>query len=105
MTRSETTEPTRVRAALAWAARLAVPAAGIALLLLCMGGTWRTVDAAPSASLAAASEGMPEKSMKKRVSELSGKLNLNTASEDQLMLLPTIGPAKAERVVTWRKKN
>jgi len=36
---------------------------------------------------------------------LSGKLNLNTASEDQLMLLPTVGPAKAERIVTWRKKN
>jgi competence ComEA-like helix-hairpin-helix protein len=37
--------------------------------------------------------------------QLSGKLNLNTANEDQLMLLPTVGPAKAERIVTWRKKN
>jgi competence ComEA-like helix-hairpin-helix protein len=37
--------------------------------------------------------------------QLTGKLNLNTASEDQLMLLPTVGPAKAERIVTWRKKN
>ncbi|HSR99290.1 MAG TPA: helix-hairpin-helix domain-containing protein [Kofleriaceae bacterium] len=34
-----------------------------------------------------------------------GKLNLNTANEEQLMLLPTVGPAKAERIVTWRKKN
>ena len=32
-------------------------------------------------------------------------LNLNTASEDQLMLLPTVGPAKADRIVVWRKKN
>jgi competence protein ComEA len=37
--------------------------------------------------------------------ELTGKLNLNTATEDQLMLLPTVGPAKAERIVAWRKKN
>lgn len=37
--------------------------------------------------------------------QLSGKLNLNTANEDQLMLLPTVGPAKAERIVSWRKKN
>jgi competence ComEA-like helix-hairpin-helix protein len=34
-----------------------------------------------------------------------GKLNLNTATEEQLMLLPTVGPSKAERIVTWRKKN
>jgi competence protein ComEA len=35
----------------------------------------------------------------------SGKININTATEEQLMLLPTVGPAKAERIVTWRKKN
>jgi competence protein ComEA len=34
-----------------------------------------------------------------------GKLNLNTASEAQLQLLPGVGPAKAERIVAWRKKN
>ncbi|HWU86045.1 MAG TPA: helix-hairpin-helix domain-containing protein [Kofleriaceae bacterium] len=37
--------------------------------------------------------------------EVSGKLNLNTATEEQLMLLPTVGPSKAERIVVWRKKN
>ncbi len=37
--------------------------------------------------------------------ELTGKLNLNTASEDQLMLLPSVGPAKADRIVEWRKRN
>jgi competence ComEA-like helix-hairpin-helix protein len=31
--------------------------------------------------------------------------NLNTATEEQLMLLPTVGPSKVERTVTWRKKN
>lgn len=42
---------------------------------------------------------------KKPASALSGKLNLNTATEEQLMLLPTVGPAKAERITAWRQKN
>lgn len=37
--------------------------------------------------------------------EVTGKLNLNTATEAQLLLLPTVGPSKAERVIAWRKKN
>jgi competence protein ComEA len=37
--------------------------------------------------------------------QLAGKLNLNTATEEQLMMLPGVGPAKAERIVVWRKKN
>jgi competence protein ComEA len=36
---------------------------------------------------------------------VSGRLNLNTATEDQLVLLPGVGPSKAERVVTWRTKH
>jgi len=36
---------------------------------------------------------------------LRGKLNLNTASADQLQLLPGIGPSKADRIVAWRQKN
>jgi competence protein ComEA len=36
---------------------------------------------------------------------LAGKLNLNTATVDQLQLLPGVGAEKAERVVTWRQKN
>lgn len=36
---------------------------------------------------------------------VSGRLNLNTATTEQLMLLPGVGPAKAERVVAWRKRN
>jgi competence protein ComEA len=35
----------------------------------------------------------------------AGKLNLNTANEEQLMMLPAVGPAKAERIVAWRNKN
>ncbi len=36
---------------------------------------------------------------------VTGKLNLNTATADQLMLLPGVGPSKAERVVAWRGKH
>jgi len=35
----------------------------------------------------------------------TGRLNLNTAGEAQLQLLPGVGPAKADRIVAWRKKN
>ncbi|MCW5801127.1 MAG: helix-hairpin-helix domain-containing protein [Deltaproteobacteria bacterium] len=37
--------------------------------------------------------------------ELAGKLNINTATAEQLLLLPTVGPAKAERIIVWRQKN
>ena len=96
--------------------------AGIGLLVAAMGGTWSPASAAPpwsptrpsttakSASPAASSTATsspddPARSLKSSHHELTGKLNLNTATEDQLMLLPTVGPAKAERIVTWRKKN
>ena len=36
---------------------------------------------------------------------LTGKLNINTADEDQLRMLPGIGPAKARRVLAYRKKH
>lgn len=80
-------------------------------LVIAMGGTWMTsatANAAPAAQLAAnassAPDDAPSKSRKMK-KNLAGKLNLNTATEDELMLLPTVGPAKAERIVIWRKKN
>jgi competence ComEA-like helix-hairpin-helix protein len=96
--------------------------AGIGLLVAAMGGTWSPASAAPpwsptrpSTSSPAASHSAapatasapddPGRLSKSAHHELTGKLNLNTATEDQLMLLPTVGPAKAERIVTWRKKN
>ncbi|TMQ17171.1 MAG: helix-hairpin-helix domain-containing protein [Deltaproteobacteria bacterium] len=96
--------------------RRLAPFAAIALLIAAMGGTWtRAASAAPPAQQAVTKpvvaparpgdepdEPPAKKSGKK---QLTGKLNLNSANEDQLQLLPTVGPAKAERIVAWRAKN
>jgi competence protein ComEA len=37
--------------------------------------------------------------------EITGVVNLNDASMEQLMLLPGVGPVEAERIVAWRKKH
>jgi competence ComEA-like helix-hairpin-helix protein len=98
----------------------------LVILVFSMGGTWTlasranaapnhpTAVAATSAkpnaaartgSNAAASDDAAPPSRFATKKEVTGKLNLNTATEEQLMLLPSIGPSKADRVVTWRKKN
>lgn len=88
----------------------------LAVMLAASGVVWltpRTANAGPKVLPAAAKAVKPpadeEKSSgggggqgKKAV---TGKLNLNTATADQLMLLPGVGPSKAERVVDWRGKH
>lgn len=102
-------------------ARRLLTLAAVALLIAAMGGSWtRSATAAPQAvtspsqvtkvaapasggaGLAAGDDAPAKKSSHKQI---SGKLNLNTATPDQLMLLPTVGPSKADRIVDWRKKN
>jgi len=94
--------------------RRLAPLAALATLVVAMGGTWATsrdAFAAPppaAASAEPAPAAAPESSATKSKStrkQLVGKLNLNTASGEQLLLLPMVGPAKAERIVAWRKKN
>ena len=106
--------------------RKLAPIAAVALLVAAMGGTWtRSAVAAPPATAPAttpapvqtrqpvtkpgaahASEELDEPPARKsNHKQINGKLNLNTANEEQLMMLPTVGPAKAERIVAWRKKN
>lgn len=110
--------------------RRIAPVAALAALAVSMDGTWATAQpvskpaaraaAAPASSTApaarssdapasgASSAGEPARERKPgraARTELTGKLNLNTATEEQLLLLPTVGPAKAERIVAWRKKN
>lgn len=88
-------------------------------LLFTMGGDWsvaKPAAAQPRANVVSVSaaaqkssddldQDKPSKPSKHASKDLTGKLNLNTATEDQLQLLPTVGPAKAERIVSWRKKN
>jgi competence ComEA-like helix-hairpin-helix protein len=85
----------------------------IAVLALvgAMGGSWAigsdalaapTPTAITSPSKITDEEIVRSRPVKK---EVTGKININTATEEQLMQLPTVGPSKAERVVTWRKKN
>jgi competence ComEA-like helix-hairpin-helix protein len=85
----------------------------LSLLVLAMGGVWHSAAAAPPPVEAAFAQphpaappaAAPHPLTKSAHKELTGKLNLNLANEDQLMLLPTVGPAKADRIVAWRKKN
>ena len=81
--------------------RKLIPLAAVGVLVLSMGGTWRVASASPPATVVPPAPA-PQPVRTKAV---AGKLNLNSATEDQLMMLPAVGPAKAERIVTWRKKN
>ncbi len=97
------------------------PLIAIGTLVLAMGGSWGTTTralAAPvtspspapsppgSAPSKPASDATPHDEPIRIVrKEVTGKLNLNTATEEQLMMLPTVGPSKADRIVAWRKKN
>lgn len=82
--------------------------AAVIALGVAMGGSWQIADADPTPALASAStvsalsEGARIKPTRKAI---EGKLNLNTATQDQLVLLPAVGPAKAERIVAWRKTH
>lgn len=97
-----------------------VTLAGIALLVVAMGGTWsRPAFAAPPSTSAPAAQPVTRPAAapahaddadapaakKSNHKQATGKVNLNTATEEQLQLLPTVGPAKAERIITWRTKN
>jgi competence protein ComEA len=113
--------------------RRIAPVIALCALIVSMNGTWATAEPvttpaarptaaagrAPAPAPAVASARAPEpggrpdaagdpgeRSAPRTARKVvTGKLNLNTASEEQLMMLPTVGPSKAERIVAWRKKN
>jgi competence protein ComEA len=62
-----------------------------------------------SALLAAPAEAAPAQTAPGKAaasnSPAAGVVNINTASEDQLRLLPRIGPTKAKRIVAYRTKQ
>jgi competence protein ComEA len=99
-------------------ARKMVTIAAVAGIIAAMGGTWITSPAASAApptppasvthsvpTLPPAGGEPPSVTKKSTHKELAGKLNLNTATEEQLLLLPSVGPAKADRIIAWRSKN
>lgn len=47
----------------------------------------------------------PEAGASKRGRELVGSINLNTATVEQLTMLPGVGPATARRIVEMRQKR
>jgi competence protein ComEA len=77
------------------------PVIALIALVLAMGGTW--VASGPVLASPAHGEGKAEPPPAKK--PLAGKINLNTATPEQLVLLPAVGPAKAARIVTWRKQH
>jgi competence protein ComEA len=87
--------------------------AALSLVLMVSGVMWlspRAAIAGPKALPGAAAPRPPaggdDDSVAPRGKKaVTGKLNLNTASVDQLMMLPGVGPSKAERVVAWRGKH
>ncbi len=113
------TTTTTVRASLTARIRHLLAITAIAALLATGGASWlspRTAAAGPKALPAARAapatpatrpdpgdaDDAPARRGKKTI---TGKLNLNTATVDQLMQLPGVGPSKAERVVAWRGKH
>jgi competence protein ComEA len=94
------------------------PVLAIGALVVAMGGTWGTqsralaapaapapAPAKPGTAAASGSPGADAEPIRFAKKAVTGKLNLNTATEEQLMMLPTVGPSKAERILAWRKKN
>ena len=90
-------------------------AIAIAALLVTGATTWMSATpalAAPAATAAtaataggAASADDDRPAPRHGGKTVSGKLNLNTATADQLILLPGVGPSKADRVVAFRAKH
>lgn len=69
-------------------------------------GADRPAQLAPQpAGEARAHAGQSGSAPAKKRKALSGKLNINTATADQLRMLPGVGRVKAQRVVTFRQQH
>jgi competence protein ComEA len=91
-----------------WAALLTTLVAACAIWFL----QPHRANAAPRPSLAAtaaaadpAADDASDEKAASHKKTATGKLNLNTATPEQLMLLPGVGPSKAEQIVSFRGKH
>ena len=123
-----------MRFTLAGIVHRATPIIAIAMLVAAMDGTWtiggvgaspspippnvlptyppakrppKEPPSPPSSSTTSPSTASTAAATGRKIPEkvLTGTINLNTATEQQLMMLPTVGPSKAERIVVWRTRN
>ncbi len=82
------------------AIRIALAASVAGLLLSTLGALERQpAHAGPPIAVAAGG------STKAATPTLEGQVNINTATAQQLQLLPGIGKTKAERIVAWRNRH
>lgn len=65
----------------------------------------RKVEGAASRSGSGSSSASATKKTTSKAGALMGTVNINTASEAELQLLPGIGPALAQRIIADRQKN
>ncbi len=82
--------------------------AALVLTLAGGGAAWlspRVAIAAPAAERGAADDPADLERPRSGKPPVTGKLNLNTATLDELMMLPGIGLSKAERIIAWRTKH
>lgn len=66
---------------------------------------WRAAEAAASTGGAENASGVPENASGTSADRSGGRIDLNSASQKELMTLPGIGESKAARIIAWREQH